>query len=329
MEISIIIPVYNVEKYIIRCLNSIAEQTYTESVECIIVDDCGSDGSMTLAKKFISDYQGNIQFKIVEHTKNRGIAAARNTGISNAIGNYVLHIDSDDYCEPDMLASYLTKAKDTDADIVVSDFWYTYRDHEVYHAQTLSESKVQNVFDFFDHKLFTVNWNKFIRRHLYTKNNITYLEGCNYGEDMRVCFPLFFAAQKIVHIKKGFVHYVQYNENAYNRSLSKKSLEDYIVNLTEVEKTLRQYGYYDSCRDAILSKELWLKRILLLSSKGKLQKKWCKSFPLADNYIMESKQKLLWKIVLFLASKSILWPFNVCGYLLKLKTKEKYNRYSE
>lgn len=94
--ISIIVPVYNVQEYVIECLESIAAQTYTTGVECILVDDCGTDNSMKAVHDFLDKYQGEIDFRIARHEHNRGLSAARNTGIMNAKGKYLLFVDSDD-----------------------------------------------------------------------------------------------------------------------------------------------------------------------------------------------------------------------------------------
>lgn len=102
-SISIIIPVYNVRDYITECLVSVSEQTYTQNVECLIVDDCGQDDSILLAQAFIDGYEGDIDFRILRHERNRGLSAARNTGIVNARGTYVLFVDSDDTIMPDCL----------------------------------------------------------------------------------------------------------------------------------------------------------------------------------------------------------------------------------
>ena len=103
MNISVIIPVYNVEKFVERCVRSIMNQTYTEGVECIIVNDCTPDDSMKIVEKLVKDYTGTICFKLLNHKQNYGLAAVRNTGMNAATGEYIIHIDSDDYCEPDML----------------------------------------------------------------------------------------------------------------------------------------------------------------------------------------------------------------------------------
>ena len=103
MKISIIVPMYQVEQYLAICLKSITDQTMTDGVECILVDDCGSDRSLFIAKDFIEHYQGNVLFRIVEREKNGGLSAARNSGIDVASGEYVYFLDSDDEITPDCL----------------------------------------------------------------------------------------------------------------------------------------------------------------------------------------------------------------------------------
>lgn len=96
MKVSIIIPTYNVESYITECLESVARQTYQGEMECLVVDDCGTDNSIAVADQFISDYQGRVHFRIIHREKNGGLSAARNTGVKNAVGDYVYFLDSDD-----------------------------------------------------------------------------------------------------------------------------------------------------------------------------------------------------------------------------------------
>lgn len=109
MKVSIIIPVYNVAKYIKRCLQSVTDQTY-QDIECIVVDDCGNDNSIELAQEFIKGYHGTIEFKFLHHNHNKGQSAARNTGIRCAKGNYVFFLDSDDAILPDSIESLMALA---------------------------------------------------------------------------------------------------------------------------------------------------------------------------------------------------------------------------
>ena len=107
MKVSIILPVYNVAPYISRCLKSVIDQTYTESMECILVDDCGQDDSIEKAQQIIDQYQGQIQFRIVKHNHNRGLSAARNTGIDVSHGDYLYFLDSDDWLDYHCIASMI------------------------------------------------------------------------------------------------------------------------------------------------------------------------------------------------------------------------------
>ncbi len=109
MKVSIIIPVYNVTDYIQRCLQSVAEQTYRD-IECILVDDCGNDNSIDVAQKFINEYRGDIMFTILHHERNKGQAAARNTGLRSATGEYVYFLDSDDAITPNCIEELMSLA---------------------------------------------------------------------------------------------------------------------------------------------------------------------------------------------------------------------------
>ena len=109
MKISVIIPVYNVEQYVRRCLESVIMQDNGGAdIECILVDDCGKDRSMEIVRQIVADYQGPIQFVLLAHEHNRGLSAARNTGIDAATGDYILFVDSDDW----LLANAISKFVD-------------------------------------------------------------------------------------------------------------------------------------------------------------------------------------------------------------------------
>lgn len=114
MNISIIIPIYNVEPYIGECLHSVVNQTMTDGVECILVDDCGSDNSVAIAESFVKSYEGNIKFSIIHHEKNSGLSAARNTGIKVAKGEYLYFLDSDDTIVPNCIEKLMSLAKKYD-----------------------------------------------------------------------------------------------------------------------------------------------------------------------------------------------------------------------
>ena len=96
INISIIVPVYNVEQYISRCIRSIIDQDNSHAIiECLFVDDCSPDNSIQIVRSIVDQYNGNIYFKILIHTENKGLSVARNTGIEAAKGDYILFVDPD------------------------------------------------------------------------------------------------------------------------------------------------------------------------------------------------------------------------------------------
>ena len=118
MKVSIIIPVFNVAPYIKRCLDSVVAQSF-QDIECILVDDCGTDNSKEIVQQYIDNYQGQIQFKFIHHKENLGQSAARNTGIQVATGEWLFFLDSDDAITPKCISILLAlKDKYPDADFV-------------------------------------------------------------------------------------------------------------------------------------------------------------------------------------------------------------------
>lgn len=110
MIISVIIPVYNVSDYIERCVLSVMNQTY-QDLECIIVNDKTPDDSIEKCSSLINTYRGSISFKIINHSSNRGLSAARNTGTTEAIGSYIYHLDSDDEMTTDCIEKLVDAVK--------------------------------------------------------------------------------------------------------------------------------------------------------------------------------------------------------------------------
>ena len=127
--ISVIVPIYNVERFIERCVKSLMEQTL-QDVEYIFVDDAATDNSMKILAATLSIYSDH-NIRILVHQENKGLPAARNTGLAVATGEYVFHCDSDDYMEKDMLEVLYKKAKETDADIVWCDWFLSFEKKKV------------------------------------------------------------------------------------------------------------------------------------------------------------------------------------------------------
>lgn len=195
MSISIIIPVYNVAPYIRRCLESVMSQDAVEAdVECILVDDCGQDDSMEIARKVIADYQGSVRFVVVAHDRNRGLSAVRNTGLEHATGDYVLFVDSDDHLRPKSLKYMCDQLKQyPEADIVQGNVLQHHNNCVMIHG--ISEPWLITNPDVFFTKvlrqqIYLYAWNKLIRRSLLMDNHIRFIEGIIY-EDQAWSYQLY------------------------------------------------------------------------------------------------------------------------------------------
>ena len=183
MDVSIIIPTYNVASYIIECLESVASQTYRGSLECIVVDDCGTDDSIALADNFIQHYSGKIDFRILHRQKNGGLSAARNTGLNEAKGEYVYFLDSDDYITPDCIENLFNTAERYPQAEMIQAGIVDQNENCIFDAKDWhNDTFIENGRYLQENLLFPSrwpisSWNKLIKREFLTNNNIFFLEG--------------------------------------------------------------------------------------------------------------------------------------------------------
>ena len=186
-NVSIIIPVYNVEKHIVKCIESVMSQTIDHSiVECIIVNDCTPDNSMDIIGELTRDYQtnnGKMSFRIINHTENKGVSTSRNDGIDAATGDFVFFIDSDDYLYPECLQTlYEAHIKYSNADLIIGNAY-----NEILNTNVFDISKdrvVNNLNYLFQGTLahYTV-WNMLIRRDMLNKYDLRFKSNLSATED--------------------------------------------------------------------------------------------------------------------------------------------------
>lgn len=176
-KVSIIIPVYNVESYIERCMHSVMRQTFSD-IECILVDDCGTDNSIAIAEKMILHYYGPITFRILHHDINRGLSASRNTGICEAKGEYLFFLDSDDWISPDCISLMVKSMNQEDSIEMVMGGIKRVGD-EMRWTHFLKKGVYTS--NFIDHacsyRIYTMAWNKLIRTNFILDNNLFFKEG--------------------------------------------------------------------------------------------------------------------------------------------------------
>lgn len=219
--ISVLVPIYAVEKYIERCARSLFEQTYND-IEYIFVNDCSPDRSVDILKQIIPQYPQRVeQVKIINHIKNRGLAAARNTAVSYATGDFILHVDSDDYLEYNAVEKLVEKQKETQADIVTGQsIQHTTISWFIMERPQFAEKK-NFIQDMIKPTIHHTIWGRLIRKSLYIDNQIKVKEDINIGEDMQVMTQLAYYGNKFVSIPDIVYHYDTRNMESYMNSSTK------------------------------------------------------------------------------------------------------------
>lgn len=213
--VSICVPVYGVEKYIERCAVSLFEQTYP-NIEYIFVNDSTPDKSIEILESIIEKYPNRKPYvRIITHEKNRGLGAARNTAIDAVKGDFLIHVDSDDWIDKDCVRQCVKKQIEISADIVNFDAVKYCKNYNA----SLTHIEMESPFDLTlsilsRENLFTI-WGRMIRLTLYKENKISVKEGINMGEDYQVIPKIIYHAKKIGYLHKLLYHYNCLNESSY------------------------------------------------------------------------------------------------------------------
>lgn len=224
--ITIIVPIYGVERYIRQCADTVLGQTY-DRVQFIFVNDGTKDRSMQVLDELIEEkYQHLRPSILIVNKENEGLPAARRTGLEHATGDYVLHVDSDDWIELDTAERIARKAMETDADLVCFKVFKeeAKRTRVRGNRHYTIEEKDRFVRDIMTHKAYGYTVNKCARRSLYTDNKVFFAK---YGmfEDVFLMTQLVYYAKSYAHIDAPFYHYRRTNFESFTRQKrSKKRL---------------------------------------------------------------------------------------------------------
>ncbi len=213
--ISIIVPIYKVEKYLLRCLNSIAAQTYTD-FEAILIDDGSPDRCGEICDEYtIKD----ARFHVI-HQENGGLSAARNTGLNNCRGQYIMFVDSDDYLRIDMCEQLMSAIKMTNADIAVCGFWVeeeTGRSRRgIGPSCTEIISGKDTVIRYFSGSgsTYLANiWNKLYDKQIFEKHPMIRFPVGLKHEDEFTSYKLLYRAKKVALINNNLYYYVQRSDS--------------------------------------------------------------------------------------------------------------------
>lgn len=238
--VSVIIPVYNGENYIERCLNSILNQTYTD-LEILIINDGSTDRTEDIINRYIEDGK-NVR---CIYQKNQGVSIARNLGLKHAKGEYVSFVDSDDFVESTFIEKMYKSAKNNNSDMVVCG-------HVRYYADNLKKNEVLNyknenksIYTQYESINLLLNlsvkgylWDKLFKREKLIENNF-FLEPNRYIEDWFPTFKYVCEINNITFVNEALYYYVQRDSSALH-TINSKLLEDYVYSVKKIKKYLKE-----------------------------------------------------------------------------------------
>lgn len=303
-KVSVIIPIFRVEKFIERCAISLFEQTL-DSIEYIFVDDTTPDKSIEILTDVLERYpQRKPQVTILRHDVNKGLPAARNSGLSVAGGEYVFHCDSDDYLESNALEQMLNVAEKTDSDIVWCDYYLSFSMNERIMVQPNYSNSQEAIKGMLSGTMKYNVWNKLAKRRLYVDNSISFPAEHSMGEDMTM-IKLFAHAKKVAYINAPLYHYIRLNTDAMTQSYSERKIADIEFNVAQTLDYLLKNCKFDLTQEFAFFK-LSTKLPLLISDKICNYRIWNELYPEANKYILKNKkQSVRIRVLQWLASKKV------------------------
>lgn len=283
MKVSVIIPIYNVAAYIARCVRSLLGQTL-DDVEFIFVDDCSSDDSIFILEAVIKEFPKRAEtIKLIRHSQNMGLPAARNSGLEMAEGEYIFHCDSDDWLESTALENLYYVAQQKNADFVWCDWYLAFpqsrrlmKQPDYYTPQEALRGMLAGIMK------YNV-WNKLIKKELYIKNGILFPDGHGMGEDMTI-ICLLACAKQVAYVPKALYNYVKREGEAFTNSWSKKHLDDLFFNTYITIDFLKKVVNLN-IQEEIAWFKLNVKYPFLISKDYALYELWQQHFTDAHGYI--------------------------------------------
>lgn len=257
LKVSVIVPIYNVEKYLEKCINSLLSQTL-EDIQIILVNDGSKDNSGNIAK----EYEKNNKDRVIYVEKeNGGLSDARNYGLKYATGDFIAFLDSDDYIEKNAYEEMYNKAIEENADYVECDFIWEFPNKIRVDKQYPYKNK-KEMLSF----VRVVAWNKLIKRQLIIDNNLEFPKGLRY-EDVEFTYKLIPFINKFAYVDKPFIHYVQRKGSIANVQ-NERTAEIFTV-LDNVIEFYKKNNIYEKYRDEL---EYNYARYLLCSSLKRMCK---------------------------------------------------------
>lgn len=273
--ISVIVPVYNTEKYLDRCIQSILAQTYTD-LELLLIDDGSTDSSGAICDKY-AEQDSRVR---VFHKANGGVSSARNIGLDNAKGEWIGWVDSDDYIDEDMYEQLYNAAMSKNVDIA----YCNYRT-ELFSSNMPSDSLSKG--DFFNQYLYVPTTSLCItlaKKSLY--NNIRFNEKANLGEDLLISSKLYYFSKSRILVPKALYFYTD-TPFSLTKTVQPKQLEGLLKNTIELYRFFNRTSIYSDLKETLAGRILSTKQYYIYKNKDITQ--WYSLCPWTHKFIFHNK----------------------------------------
>lgn len=309
IKVSILVPFYNVENYVGRCVESLFTQTYP-NIEYVFVNDCTPDGSMEVVHEYIDKYNVASKCKVIVHEQNKGISASRNDCLDNMTGDYFLFIDSDDYIDSDMVELLVKAAIRENADIAGCGYVEEFADHSVEHPQKYTNNHDEMLKAITLLTIKGVMWKLLVRSTIVTthRDEVRFIPDRNMVDDYLFCCQIFYYAQRFASVDRCMYHWIQYNPNNYTHTTI-FAVESQAAAIRKVEEFYNEKGVIDIVSDELRKRKFISKLPLLLDKNCIDVKRWRSLFPESNDVWREMRFSKGNQWIFRLAQSPFYWLF--------------------
>lgn len=316
-KVSICTPVFNVQNYIEKSARSLFSQTYS-NIEYIFVDDCSEDKSIEILKRVIDDYpERKNMIHILKHEHNKGLASARNTGYENATGDFIFHMDSDDYLDKDAIELFVNKAIEENADMVICNFRLEYEKYSLKQDHLYSKNKNEYISLLLNRRSILSIVARLIKKSVLDNMDVLSVDNVNVGEDYATTPRICYYCNKIVKIDREMYHYVRTNTGSYTHTVSRKNIDEMLM----ANKILEDFFKDKIDLNTIIQSKLNNKINILYMADYKDFAYVCETYD--DLPIYSVKIPIFKKVILIMSKNKMYRLLYVCIYLIKLIRKFK------
>ncbi len=244
-KVSVIVPVYNVEKYLHCCVDSILAQSFTD-LELLLIDDGSKDKSASICDEYASK-DSRVR---VFHKENGGSSSARNIGLDNAHGEWIMFVDGDDWIDSNMLEIYLQEAEIHDAEVVLGDYKFVYLDSiNIFKLPNWTENKILSLNNYIT-SVWTCLAGSIVKQRLYEEYQLYCPQNITYCEDFHLMVRLCFFSEKVIHVNLPFYNYRQ-QQMSIMHNLNKKTERDELWVYQDIASFLKEQGVYENYKQSM------------------------------------------------------------------------------